>query len=90
MIFETGQEQIEKEFNIIKILKNLRNLKMLSETLLYNDTDVLNKMVSIKGRIHLKIDNKHQINNDDLFDGSGDEIDNPEEFIKRFIENKDD
>ena len=31
LIFESGQEKIESEFNIVKILKNIRNLRMLTE-----------------------------------------------------------
>jgi len=42
-------------------------------------------MVNIQGRILLRTDGGKQLD-DDLFDGSGDEIENPKKFIKRFME----
>jgi len=42
-------------------------------------------MVNIQGRILLRADGEKQMD-DDLFDGSGDEIENPKAFIKKFME----
>jgi len=41
-------------------------------------------MVTIQGRILLKPD-KDNHSDDDLFDGSGDEIENPEAFMRKFV-----
>jgi len=66
-------------------LKNVRNLRLLSETLLKNNKTTLKDMVNIQGRILLRTDGEPEID-DDLFDGSGDEIEDAKAFIDKFVE----